>query len=260
MSPEADVLVAVDAGNTHTVVGLYRDGTLVDHWRISTNAERTSDEHALVLTQLLAQHGLRFEEVTGLVVSSTVPRLSAVLRELAERYLSVAAVVLEPGTRSGMPILYDNPKEVGADRIANAVAAFDLHGGPTIVVDFGTATTVDATSANGEYLGGAILPGIEISLDALFERAAALSRVRMVEPRRVIGKSTVESIQSGVFFGFGAAVDGLCRRFEEELGPSTVVSTGGLGRLMSAYAACIDHHEPWLTLHGLLLIYEMNRG
>ena len=209
------MLIAVDAGNTHTVVGLYRDDTLVDHWRIGTNAERTSDEHALVLTQFLAQHGLAFPEVTGLVVSSTVPRLTAVLRELAERYFDVPPVVLEPGTRSGMPILYDNPKEVGADRIANAVAAFDLHGGPTIVVDFGTATTVDATSANGEYLGGAILPGIEISLDALFERAAALSRVRMVEPRRVIGKSTVESIQSGVFYGFGAAVDGLCRRFEE---------------------------------------------
>ena len=253
------MLIAVDAGNTHTVVGLYRDDTLVDHWRISTNAERTSDEHALVLTQFLAQHQLTFGQVTGLVVSSTVPRLTAVLRELAERYVDFAPVVLEPGTRSGMPILYDNPKEVGADRIANAVAAFDLHGGPTIVVDFGTATTVDATSAKGEYLGGAILPGIEISLDALFERAAALSRVRMVEPRRVIGKSTVESIQSGVFFGFGEAVDGLCRRFEDELGPCTVVSTGGLGQVMSAYSGCIDHHEPWLTLHGLRLVYEMNR-
>ena len=253
------MLIAVDAGNTHTVVGLYRDDTLVDHWRIGTNDERTSDEHALVLTQFLAQHDLGFRQVTGLVVSSTVPRLTAVLCELAERYLDVPPVVLEPGTRSGIPILYDNPKEVGADRIANAVAAYDLHGGPTIVVDFGTATTVDATSAKGEYLGGAILPGIEISLDALFERAAALSRVRMVEPRRVIGKSTVESIQSGVFYGFGSAVDGLCRRFEEELGPCTVVSTGGLGRLMSAYSSCIHHHEPWLTLHGLRLVYEMNR-
>ncbi len=254
------MLVAIDAGNTHTVVGLYEGDKLLDHWRISTNAERTSDEHALVLTQFLAQHGLAFAQVKGLVVSSTVPRLTEVLRELAERYLAFPAVVLEPGTRSGMPILYDNPKEVGADRIANAVAAFDLHGGPTIVVDFGTATTVDATSARGEYLGGAILPGIEISLDALFERAAALSRVTVVEPRRVIGKSTVESIQSGVFYGFGAAVDGLCRRFEEDLGPCTVVSTGGLGQLMTAYAGCIDHHEPWLTLHGLRLVYEMNRA
>ncbi len=254
------MLIAIDAGNTQTVIGLYQGDVLFDHWRIATNAERTSDEHALVLTQFLAQKAMTFAEVTGLVVSSTVPRLTAVLRELAERYLSTPPVVLEPGTRSGMPILYDNPKEVGADRIANAVAAFDLHGGPTIVVDFGTATTVDATSAKGEYLGGAILPGIEISLDALFERAAALFRVRMVEPRRVIGKSTVESIQSGVFFGFGSAVDGLCRRFEEELGPCTVVSTGGLGGLMRGYSACIDHHEPWLTLHGLRLIYEMNRG
>jgi type III pantothenate kinase len=158
-----------------------------------------------------------------------------------------------------MSILYENPKEVGADRIANAVGAYDRYGGPVIVVDFGTATTVDATSTRGEYLGGAIMPGIEISLDALFARAAALTRIKLVEPRRVIGKSTVESVQSGTLHGFSAAVDGLCRRFQKELGPTAVVATGGLGELIAPYCECIEHYDPWLTLHGLRLIYSRNR-
>lgn len=251
-------LIAVDAGNTHTVVGLFAGDDLTDHWRIATNAERTSDEHALLLSQFLAQHGSDFSGVTGMVVSSTVPRLTAVLRELAERYLRVAPVVLEPGVRSGIPILYENPRQVGPDRIANAVAAWDRFGGPTIMVDFGTATTVDAISAKGEYLGGAILPGIEISLDALFQRAAALSWVELVKPRRVIGKTTAESVQSGVLYGFAAAVDGLVRRFEAELGECTVVSTGGLAELITPLTTTIAHHEPWLTLRGLRLIHAMN--
>jgi len=256
------VLLAIDAGNTQTVLGLYPAGKpgaeLLDHWRIATSDERSSDEHALLLGQFLAQHGAKFSDISGVVVSSTVPRLTAVLREMAERYFAVPPVVLEPGTKSGMPILYDNPREVGADRIANAIAAFDLYGGPCIVVDFGTATTVDATSGKGEYLGGAIMPGIEISLDALFERAAALPRVDLSRPKRVIGKSTVASVQAGVLYGFVDAVDGLCRRFQEELGDCTVISTGGLGDVVSPHSAAIDHHEPWLTLHGLRLIYERN--
>ncbi len=251
-------LLAVDAGNTQTVVGLFEGDELTDHWRIATSANRTSDEHALLLAQFLAQHGSGFADVTGMVVSSTVPRLTAVLRALAERYLSAAPVVLEPGTRSGMPILYDSPRQVGPDRIANALAAFTRYGGPTIVVDFGTATTVDATSARGEYLGGAILPGIEISLDALFARAAALSWVELAPPRRVIGKTTAESVQSGVLYGFAAAADGLVRRFEAELGPCTVVSTGGLAELVTPLTERIQHHEPWLTLEGLRLIHAMN--
>ena len=252
------MLIAVDAGNTHTVVGLFDGDELVDHWRIATNAARTSDEHALLLSQFLAQHGRGFDDVTGTVVSSTVPRLTAVLRTLAERYLSVAPVVLEPGTRSGIPILYDNPRQVGPDRIANAVAAWDRYGGPTIMVDFGTATTVDAISAKGEYLGGAILPGIEITLDALFARAAALSWVELAKPRRVIGKSTTESVQSGVLYGFASAVDGLVTRFQSELGPCTVVSTGGLAELIAPLSETIQHHDPWLTLRGLRLIHAMN--
>ena len=253
------MLLAIDAGNTQTVLGLYDGDQLLDTWRIATNAERTSDEHVLLLIQFLSQRGSALTDLTGLVVSSTVPRLTAVLREMARRYLpDMPAVVLEPGIRSGMPILYDNPRQVGPDRIANAVGAFDVYGGPTLVVDFGTATTIDATSAAGEYLGGAILPGIEISLDALFERAAALSWVELVPPKRVIGKSTPESIQSGVLFGFAAAVDGLCRRFEAELGTCMILSTGGLGELMAPLSECIQRHDPWLTLHGLRLIYGLN--
>lgn len=252
------MLLAIDAGNTETVIGLFEGEALIDDWRIATRAERTSDEHGILVSQFLGQRSAALADVAGMVVSSTVPRLASTFREMAGRYLSVTPVVIEPGTRTGMPILYDNPKEVGADRIANAVAAFDRYGGPTIVVDFGTATTLDATSAAGEYLGGAILPGIEISLDALFSRAAALSRVRRVAPERVIGKSTVESIQSGTFLGFAAAVDGLCRRFEAELGPCTVVSTGGLSGFMTPLSDAIVHHEPSLTLHGLRIIFERN--
>ncbi|MBK9180272.1 MAG: type III pantothenate kinase [Acidimicrobiales bacterium] len=259
------MLLVIDVGNTQTVVGLYdhRPATsareLLDHWRIATNAERTSDEYALLIQEFLAFHDYAFDEdVKGMAVSSVVPRVTAALREMADRYLGFSALVVEPGVRTGMPILYDNPKEVGADRIANAVGAFDLYGGPTIVVDFGTATTFDAISTKGEYLGGAIVPGIEISLDALFGRAAALRRVELVEPRNVIGKSTVESIQAGAVYGFAAQVDGLCARFERELGTCTVVATGGLAGLIAPLSKSIQHHEPWLTLHGLRLVFERN--
>jgi type III pantothenate kinase len=254
------VLLAVDIGNTETVVGLYADGEsdLVDHWRIATNAERTGDEHAMLFSQFLSQHGLTFEKVTGIAVSSTVPRLTATMQRMASRYLDVPTIILGPGVKTGMPILYEDPKEVGPDRIANAVAAYDLYGGPTIVVDFGTATTFDAITDKGEYAGGAILPGVQISLDALFLRAAAVRRVDLGEPRHVIGKTTRESVQSGVVFGTTVLVDGLCERFEEELGDSTVVSTGGLGGLFSRLSERIEHHEPWLTLHGLRLIFEKN--
>jgi type III pantothenate kinase len=252
------MLLAIDAGNTQTVIGLFDGAELVDSWRIASSAERTSDEHALLLSQFLGLRGSAFADISGMVVASTIPRLTPALREMASRHIRITPVVLEPGTRSGMPILYENPREVGADRIANAVAAYDLCGGPVIVVDFGTATTVDATSKRGEYLGGAILPGIEISLDALFERAAALSRIRLVAPRRVIGKSTVESIQAGAFYGFAAAVDGLVRRFEAELGQCAVVATGGLGELLAPFSESIQRYEPALTLHGLRIVYERN--
>ncbi len=273
------MLLAIDVGNTETVIGLFSLGPddeppaharpasseppepagMTHHWRLSTVDDRTPDEHALLLSNLLELSRLQFEDVvSGMAVTSSVPLVKTSLRQMAERWFDVPCVVLEPGLRSGMPILYDNPKEVGPDRIANAVGAYDLYGGPCIVVDMGTATTFDAISVEGEYLGGAIAPGLAISLDALFHHAAALRRVELVEPRSVIGKSTVESIQSGALYGFAAQVDGMCSRFAAELGPSTVVATGGLSDVIAPLSDCIEHHEPWLTLHGLRLVYERN--
>jgi type III pantothenate kinase len=280
------MLLAIDVGNTETVVGLFAlDGVgpelgetqgsrkrlraasgagvpadLVRHWRLSTVDHRTADEHALLLSQLFDLDGLEVEDVvTGIAITSSVPIVTSALRQMAERWFDVPCVVLGPGVRSGMPILYDNPKEVGADRVANAIGAYDLYGGPCIVVDLGTATTFDAISAAGEYLGGAIAPGVAISMDALFHHAAALRRVELVEPRSVIGKSTVESIQSGLLYGFAGQVDGLCARIEAELGPCTVVATGGLSEVIAPYARSIDYREPWLTLHGLRIVYERNQ-
>ena len=258
------MLLAIDVGNTQTVIGLYKSGDesheLLDHWRIATNAVRTSDELALMFSEFLLTAGHDWRaDLSGVAISSGVPSVTFELRRMCERYLDIEPVVLGTGVKTGMPVLYDNPKEVGADRIANAVGAFDLYGGPTIVVDFGTATTFDVISGAGEYLGGAIIPGIEISLDALFGRAAALRRVELVEPRSVIGKTTVESIQSGVIYGYSAMIDGMCDRIEEVIGEATVIATGGLGDLISPYTESIEHVEPWVTLHGLRLIWEKNR-
>ncbi len=257
------MLLAIDVGNTQTVIGLYGNGDasheLIDHWRLATNHERTCDEHALLIQEFLsfADHDWK-TDIRGVAISSGVPMVTYELRRMCERYLSIEPVVLGTGVKTGMPVLYDNPKEVGADRIANAVGAYDLYGGPTIVVDFGTATTFDVISENGEYLGGAIMPGIEISLDALFGRAAALRRVELVEPRSVIGKTTVESIQSGTIYGYSSMIDGMCDRIEEVIGPSSVIATGGLADLIAPVSESIEHTEPWLTLHGLRLIWEKN--
>jgi type III pantothenate kinase len=273
------MLLAIDVGNTETVIGLFSTGPddvpppgsrpappappepagLTHHWRLSTVDDRTADEHALLVFQLLDLDGMDASEVvSGLAVTSSVPRVTSAVRQMADRWFDVPCVVLEPGVRSGMPILYDNPKEVGADRIANAIGAYDLYGGPCIVVDLGTATTFDAISAKGEYLGGAITPGVAISMDALFHHAAALRRVELVEPRSVIGKSTVESLQAGALYGYAEQVDGMCRRIVDELGKCTVVATGGLSEVIAPYTSTIDHREPWLTLHGLRIVYERN--
>lgn len=255
------MLLCIDVGNTQTVIGLFEGSHLADHWRIATVAERTSDEIALMISQFLGFHGFAFDErITGIAVASGVPRVTAALREMTERYFGFAPLVLEPGVRTGMPILYDNPKEVGADRIANAVAAYDLYGGPSIVVDFGTANTIEAISEKGEYLGGAIFPGIEISMDALFGRAAALRRVELVPPKHVIGKSTVESIQSGAVYGFSGQVDALVERFQAELGECTVIATGGLAERIMPFSRTIQHHEPWLTIQGLRIVFERNQS
>jgi type III pantothenate kinase len=273
------VLLAIDVGNTETVIGLFSLGPgdeppegsrpapplppepagLSHHWRLSTVDDRTPDEHALLISQLLDLDGMDVEDVvSGMAVTSSVPKVTSAMRQMAARWFDVPCVVLEPGVKSGMPILYDNPKEVGADRIANAIGAYDLYGGPCIVVDLGTATTFDAISAEGEYLGGAIAPGVGISMDALFHHAAALRRVELVEPRSVIGKSTVESIQSGALYGFASQVDGMCQRIMDELGHCAVVATGGLSEVVAPLSKTIEHREPWLTLHGLRLVYERN--
>lgn len=253
------MLLAIDVGNTTTVIGLFDNADLVDHWRISTNASRTSDELALLMNEFLGFHGFSFDDdVLGMVISSGVPEVAHSLEHMCNRYFGFEPVVLGPGVKTGISILYDNPREVGADRIANAVAAFNQYGGPTVVVDFGTATTCDAVSERGEYLGGAIAPGIEISLGALFDRAAALRRVALEAPRSVLGKSTVESIQAGTVYGFAAQVDGLVARIEVELGQCTVVGTGGLCDLIAPHSSKIQHVEPWLTLQGLRLVHAMN--
>ena len=254
------MLLAIDSGNTQTVIGLFNGAELADHWRIATDVERTEDEYALMIQQFLGFHGFSFDaQVTGVAVASGVPRVTAALRLMTQRYFGFEPLVIEPGVRTGMPILYDNPKDVGADRIANAVAAYDLYGGPSVVVDFGTANTIDAISDKGEYLGGAIFPGIEISMDALFARAAALRRVELVAPKNVIGKSTIEAVQSGAIYGFSGQVDAVVERFEAELGESTVVATGGLAALIMPFSRTIQHNEPWLTLHGLRIVFERNR-
>ena len=258
------MLLVIDAGNTQTVVGLYDSGDrsheLLDHWRLATNAERTSDELWLLLRQLLETRDLDLRtDVLGVAVSSGVPSITFELRRMCERYLDIEPAVLGTGIKTGMPVLYENPREVGADRIANAVGAYDLFGGPTIVVDFGTATTFDVISDKGEYMGGAIVPGIEISMDALFGRAAALRRVELVAPRSVIGRTTVESIQSGAVFGYSSLVDGMCERIEDVIGDSTIVATGGLAGLIAPVTTSIEHEEPWLTLHGLRLVFARNQ-
>jgi type III pantothenate kinase len=273
------MLLAIDVGNTETVIGLFGDevppplggagfarGTgehgLRYHWRLSTLPDRTPDELAVSLTQLLALEGLDLRTtVTAIAVSSSVPAVVTQLRRMAARwFVDLPVTVLGPGTKSGMPILYDNPKEVGPDRIANSVGAYDLYPGACIVVDLGTATTFDAISAKGEYLGGAIAPGVAISLDALYAQAAALRSVELVEPRSVIGRSTVESIQSGVLYGFAAQVDGMVQRLQRELGSATVLATGGLAGLIAPHTASVDHVEPWLTLHGLRIVHERNHA
>src|ERR671923_2397919 len=243
------MLLTIDVGNTHTVLGLFDGEDIVEHWRISTDARRTADELAVLLQGLMGMHPLLGDElgdgIDGIAICATVPSVLHELREVTRRYYGdVPAVLVEPGVKTGVPILTDNPKEVGADRIINAVAAVELYGGPAIVVDFGTATTFDAVSARGEYIGGAIAPGIEISVDALSARGAQLHKVELARPRSVIGKSTVEALQSGIIFGFAGQVDGIVERMSEELADSaedvTVVATGGLAPLVIDEARSID--------------------
>jgi type III pantothenate kinase len=253
------VLLALDVGNTQTVVGLYDGGTLAEHWRTTSVRTHTADELAVELAGLLAIRGRSFADVSATVASSGVPRLADSLSAVARSHFGHEALVVGPGVRTGLPLLVDNPHEVGADRVANCVAALERHPGPLVVVDFGTAINFDAVSAAGEFVGGAIAPGLEVSVNALGERAARLFGIELATPPAAIGKNTAENMQSGAIFGFAGLVDGMVRRFAGELGSLSVIATGGLAGLVTPHCETVDEVAPWLTLDGLRLIWERNR-
>ena len=254
------MLLGIDVGNTQTVIGLFSEAELLNHWRIYTERERTADEMALTIGGFMAFVGHRLEEIGGVIISSVVPETTRALEHMAEDILGADILVVDSQTDTGIPILYDDPKQVGADRLVNAVAALKKYGAPCIVVDFGTATTWDALNHRGEYLGGTIAPGVEISADALFTHAARLSRVELIAPESPIGRNTIESIQSGIINGTAGMVDRMVELFKEELGQdSRVVATGGLAEIVVGRCRSIEVHDPLLTLDGLKLIYDRNR-
>jgi type III pantothenate kinase len=255
------MLVAIDLGNTHTVIGIYEGERLLHHWRISTVADRTTDEHGVMLNALLTGAALGTPlRPEGVAIACVVPPLNQTMEQLSEKYFHCTPLLVGPGIKTGMPILYENPKEVGADRIVNAVAAFEHFKSACIVVDFGTATTFDYITGHGEYVGGAIAPGLGISMEALVQHAAKLYRVELVRPREAVGRTTVGAIQSGLIFGYTALVDGLVERIIRERGEKTrVIATGGLAELIAPESETIEEVDEFLTLKGLRMIFDRNR-
>jgi len=255
------MIVTIDVGNSHTVIGIYEGDRLLHHWRISTNPERTADEHGVLIKAMMANEGIEMPlRPEGVAVASVVPPLLRTMEELSHRYFHREPLMVGPGIKTGMPILYENPKEVGADRIVNAVAAYDRFGTASIVVDFGTATTFDYITGRGEYVGGSIAPGLAISMEALVEHAAKLYRVELVRPREAVGRTTITAIQSGLIFGYAALVDGLVERINNERGErARVIATGGLADLIGPESKTIEMIDEFLTLKGLRLIFERNR-
>ena len=254
------MLLCIDVGNTNITFGLYEGQAFGPHWRIRTIHEKMPDEYGILMDQLFRHQGYRPEQVTGVALASVVPPLTPVFVRVCQDYLGHTPLVVDAGVRTGVRIRYDNPREVGADRVVDAAAVRALYRVPACVVDFGTATTFDAVSAEGDYLGGAIAPGIGIAAQALFERTAKLPRVELTRPPSVIGSNTVQSIQSGLLFGYVGLVEGMVARFKRELGPATyVVATGGLAEIVARETSVIDVVDPWLTLHGLRIVYELNQ-
>ncbi len=254
------MLVAIDIGNTNVVVGVFDGKKMAANWRVGTNARITSDEYAMIFKDLFGFAGLEFRQVSGVIISTVVPPLLGVMIEMTRKYFQREPMVVTHAIKTGISIRYDNPKEVGADRIVNAAAGFQRYGGPLIIVDFGTATTFCAITKNGEYLGGVITPGIKISAEALFQRASKLPRVELVKPAKVIGSDTITAMQSGIIFGYAGLVDGIVERMKGELGgQAKVIATGGLAELVAPETKTIQEVQPQLTLEGLRLLYELNR-